>query len=375
MSVKRIMYMIIFIVMYICMILCNSNNIYTEDRKRLVKIVIVNSYHTLHPCTAPQVNGFLDLISSYDDKYRIQIHSYSMRTKIINTTETQMRTVASKIIEEINGIKPDIVFTTDDNACLYVGIPLSRKFFVVSSGLNRSPQDYINDKLLNISRNHNSIVFISEYMRLDQLWNWLDQNRFNIYNVYIITEPKTKMSTTAYYMMKNYYEELRGHVKHIVRIEVNTVFDLRNILIQLNRVERSLMIFTIQRIIDETGKLRNKMWVIKELLQYNKRQLELFGNEQFCRYGMAICNVPNFYQMGKDAANVAINYIKYKYRINDNITKPNNIDNCTVISSVNKLSINEERLKQLHYNNLLQNLTIINNSYPRIRKYNYDEDE
>jgi ABC-type uncharacterized transport system substrate-binding protein len=102
------------------------------------RILHVMSYHTPWEWTEDQLNGFKDALKDVDVEYKV----YEMDTKRKSTPEWKEQ-AGKEARDLIDSWKPDLVFTSDDNAQQYVA-----KYYVntdipfVFSGVNGEPQDY-----------------------------------------------------------------------------------------------------------------------------------------------------------------------------------------------------------------------------------------
>jgi len=326
-------------------------------------IVIVNSYNINHPCSAPQDEGFRTELLKYKN-INARIIMYDLYTKTKNITQLDQERIASITIEKIKRLNPDVVYTTDDNAFKLVGIPLSKKYVVVASGLNKFPEKYISEYKLDKNKNH--IYFVSETVRLDLLWNVLEKSHTLISKVYIISEDSRHSSVTNYYMTKNYINEIKGRMDYDI-IYVTYVSEFRKIILDLNKKKNVLVILSLQRLIDDNGNYINKLDIVKELLKTNYTNLELGGNFVFCKEGVAICVMPDFWSMGKISANISAKYILNKY-FNANFQIPANL---SVIIPPNKITVNKERLDQLGYGNILHYDRVFYKIFDKC--YNFDD--
>jgi len=327
--------------------------------KPTVKIAIINSYSPNHPCTTPQVDGFIRFLRKYKEIFNYDIQSFYLRTKTVNTTQTQMDEAARRAIRFVSRFKPDIVYTTDDNAARLVGIPLSLKYTVISSGVNRPAYSYIHD--YNLTPQSNKIIFVQELIRLDSFFNLLKESKIFISKAYILVEPDDMMSTTGYYMLQNYLNELRAKIPQVEIVRIRTAEQLRQFLIEASeqhKYQNVMLIIAAQRIYDDTGKLRPKTYYLKILKHYNTRFLELGGNPQFCKLGLAVCEAPSFSSMGKIAGVIAIDFlVKKYYKVGKQETY------CSWTNGINVLAINEKRIRELGYTTLINNAKLLNIIY------------
>ena len=331
-----------------------------DKPKPLVKIAIINSYSPNHPCTMPQVEGLLDFLYQYRKVFDYDIRAFYLRTKTVNIKPDQMDNVARKAIHFVNEFKPDIVVTTDDNAARLVGIPISLKYTVVSSGVNRPAYDYIHSYGLHAKTN--KIIFVQEQIRLDSFFNLLKESHTFIDEAYIFVEPDSMMTVTGYYMLKNYLNELRAKVPSVHIVHISTTSQLRTFLKDLEvkkRFNNILLVVAAQRIYNDKGQLVPKTEYLNILRKYNHSFLELGANPQFCKYGLAVCEAPSFRSMGNISGAIVVDYLIKKYYYPEEKLP----DYCTWTTGINVLAVNEKRLRQLGYYNLVGNAKLINIMY------------
>src|SRR3989304_4288688 len=110
----------------------------TVQPARHFKILHVMSYHSPWEWTDKQLQGFKDALNDLDVQYKV----FQMDTKR-NSSEQWKLKVAAQAKELIDTWKPDLVFTNDDDAQLYVA-----KYYVntdipfVFSAVNAEPEEY-----------------------------------------------------------------------------------------------------------------------------------------------------------------------------------------------------------------------------------------
>lgn len=102
------------------------------------KILHVMSYHTPWEWTEDLTRGFQDELTGIDVEYR----SFEMDTKR-NSSEEWKQTAGKKARDLIDSWKPDLVYTTDDNAQKYVTRHyVNSNIPFVFSGVNAPPEEY-----------------------------------------------------------------------------------------------------------------------------------------------------------------------------------------------------------------------------------------
>jgi hypothetical protein len=103
-----------------------------------IKILHIMSYHSPWEWTDVQLEGFKDALKGLNIEYKI----FQMDTKRHNSKEwlEQKGTEACSLIESW---KPDLVYTSDDNAQQYVTRKyINSKIPFVFSAVNADPEDY-----------------------------------------------------------------------------------------------------------------------------------------------------------------------------------------------------------------------------------------
>jgi ABC-type uncharacterized transport system substrate-binding protein len=115
--------------------------------KPRLKVLYVMSYHSPWRWTDGQLLGFQEAMGGVAADYRV----FQMDTKQ-NSTPAQMQAKGREAMELVATWRPDLVYTTDDDAQqhfarLYVGKPLPFVF----SGVNKDPADYGFDGAANVT--------------------------------------------------------------------------------------------------------------------------------------------------------------------------------------------------------------------------------
>jgi ABC-type uncharacterized transport system substrate-binding protein len=108
------------------------------DAKSNWKILHIMSYHSPWEWTDDQLRGFKEAFKGLDVEYKV----FQMDTKR-NSSEQWKEEVGHKARKLIDTWKPDLVYTTDDNAQKYVAqYYLNREIPFVFSGVNDDPKSY-----------------------------------------------------------------------------------------------------------------------------------------------------------------------------------------------------------------------------------------
>jgi ABC-type uncharacterized transport system substrate-binding protein len=108
------------------------------QQKKQFKILHIMSYHSPWKWTDDQFQGFKDSLSGLDVQYKV----FQMDTKHQSSEQWKLK-VASEARELIDTWKPDLVFTSDDDAQQYIA-----KYYVntdipfVFSAVNAEPEEY-----------------------------------------------------------------------------------------------------------------------------------------------------------------------------------------------------------------------------------------
>jgi ABC-type uncharacterized transport system substrate-binding protein len=111
---------------------------FSQKTRKHWKILHIMSYHSPWEWTDDQLRGFKEGLKGLDVEYRI----FQMDTKR-NSSEDWQQKVGREARELIDTWKPDLVYTTDDNAQKYVARHyLEGEIPFVFSGVNGDPKDY-----------------------------------------------------------------------------------------------------------------------------------------------------------------------------------------------------------------------------------------
>lgn len=296
-----------FLGFFICFFLLGST-ISPAQQKKHLKIYIVNSYDETHICTVPQCSGFTKAISKLtDDSYDIDIQGFYMETNDKNTTPSSMKAIADEAIKEIEKNKPDIVYVTDDNAFALVGIPVSKDYPVFFSGINRSFEDY---KKQFTNLDYNQLYGVDETIILTDMFKIFEQARFIPDKYYIIND---EGSETGYYLTLDYINELKKNNSNYEVIKVTSIHQLNKVVRDLNKNNQGVIIISAQRMFDaETGQVVNKDVIMRHVIKYNTKHLELAANPLFAKLGISMCCAPDFFLMGQKAGEMMIDYLNKK---------------------------------------------------------------
>lgn len=115
-----------------------SDAVAADDPARKFKILHVMSYHSPWRWTDGQFNGFKEALKDIKAEYKV----FQMDTKRNSSREAREK-VGKEARALIESWKPDLVYTTDDDAQEYVAKYYSNKTIpFVFSGVNKDPKDY-----------------------------------------------------------------------------------------------------------------------------------------------------------------------------------------------------------------------------------------
>jgi hypothetical protein len=341
---------LIFLVCFISLFFCASS--IATGPLREVKIFMVHSYSANYICTAPQYQGIIDNLRLYSDKYKFNVRGVYMKTKVTNITRAQKKDIASHILRVIDTFDPDYVYTTDDNAFEYVGIPASKKYKIIASGVNRPYNQYENNYADILNNTKDNICVIQELIRLDQLFRLFDFSKFNPSTFHVFIEPNGSKSNTSYNMENNYISEIQGKGK-IVKHEINNLYTLKDKLINLNKQRNvNVLVLALQRVYDpDSGKFISKDEFSHIIPEYNTKHVELAGNPLFTKAGISICAAPSFEYMGRLSGKVLITDLEA------------NSFKHLVISTPNEIWVNKKRLDELYMSHLYKEPTSLIKKY------------
>lgn len=304
--------------------------------KPKLTIVYVHSYDFNHPCTGPQHKGINSRIMQLGIRYDLRVRAFLMEAKVQNVDPAKRREIAIKIISKIKELKPDYIFTTDDVAFSYVGVPLAAAGYkVLASGINKTLDDYIKSGDISIAAARN-VISSEETIRLDNIFSILDKARIRPNTWYILYDN----SETSFYMMKNYEKELAGKGK-VEFIKVETIDELRIFLDSVKGFPPGVIVATVQSLYNRDLKRyisKDKFFV--EFTAGNTKHIELAGNPMFSKFGYSISCGPDFEYMGARLAD---------HFVSEVLTKG---FKSITLQPITVVSINIKRLKQLGYTSI-----------------------
>lgn len=343
--------LILIIVFFMCFSFGSSKAQEGNTGKPKLKIVLVHSYTFDNIGTCPQRTGITHIIKDIDKKYAIDVEDFYMKTKLVNRNISDKNSIANALLWKILKINPDYVFTTDDMAFQYVGIPLANKGFkVFASGLNKNFSEYMHEYTIE----KKNIICIEESIKLDPIFNIFKHVAFTPKTFYILYDN----TVTSYFMCRDYIKGLTGKYQ-VVEAQMETVNDLRKFLQKIQVDQPGVIIITLQRLYDPDannyqGGYIDKNNFFKEFQRINTKHLELCGNIFFSKVGYSLCCGPDFVYMGEILARKFL----------DVLEKRTNFIH-TVIQSDSFVSCNIRRLRELGFKNFADDaFTIIDKNYP-----------
>jgi len=275
---------------------------------RYLTVAIVNSYNYKHICAKPQVDGFIDQLHAYEkhSSIRFTIISYYLESKLKNTTKFLIQKQANIILRDIATLNPDYVFITDDNAFLYVGLPLLNQHKrVYFSGIN-FPFRYYKQFLTKDELNY--VSGVEEYIHLDKLFTLLDHTNITVTNAYILADSETHGSTTNKAILNNILEQLSTQNFQTSIYHISTTTELMQTLKRLNQQNLGLLFIVTQRVFDPANRKYIDLLDTSTIVSgVNKKHIEVSFNPILAQRAHICLTVsPNFYDMGKHAANLMI---------------------------------------------------------------------
>lgn len=114
-----------------------------------IKIVWIDSYHEDYFWSMNQIEGFRNFLDDSGMDYEIEI--FHMNSKV-NSSGKEKREAGKRAAEFIEEQEPDLIYLTDDNAQIYVGMNyVNSKIPIVFSGINGEPELYNYDKANNVA--------------------------------------------------------------------------------------------------------------------------------------------------------------------------------------------------------------------------------
>lgn len=298
----------------------------------ILKIAIVNSYDIDHVCGSPQTQGIITGLGKLDNIYQLDIHVWYMKTDLIFTTQDKIEYISKKVIHDIKAFNPDYIFTVDDAAFKHIGIYFSQTHKVFFSGLNKPFLEYASSESNLIKEN---CYGVEEIIYIDRFFKMLSKLEFYPSKFWILADS----STTSYYLSKNYKEQIESNTTFSAEIIViNKVSNLREVLNNLQKQKRGIIIYTFQNLLDsDYNVIKSKKVLISDIIKYNNKHLELCENDFYTKHGISMTLSPDFYNMGASTSRM------FKMFILKNSWDPNNITSLIIFS------INIKRLEELGF--------------------------
>ncbi len=177
---------------------------------RQFKILHVMSYHSPWEWTDKQLQGFEDALGGLDVQYKI----FQMDTKR-NSSKQWIQKVTAQAKELIDTWKPDLVYTNDDNAQLYIVKDyVNTDIPFVFSAVNAEPEEYGFAGSKNVTGVLERVHFVQTVRLLKQLVP-------TVRKIAIITDPG-KMWVPIIETMKQNESELPQDVKITGYYVINT---------------------------------------------------------------------------------------------------------------------------------------------------------
>lgn len=288
---------------------------YQLEREDVIRISIVSSYDPDHICGGPQLHGFMSALREFDrlslGKKRVKTFSFDIRTyfmfgKTRNLTQYSLKVVADDIMKEVGLFKPKILVTIDDIAFRHVGIPhLKSGGFVLFSGINRSLAEY--EKEYGVDT-FSRAAGVEERISLDALPKVFSSANFAPSAIYMIqkgTDPTITGVELASVYDGEFSRLFNGVPVH--KIYVDTVHQLRSVLLSLNDNRPGVIVPIVQRLWGNGGYV-DKDGILPVLRQHNRTHIELASNSIMVRSGMAISVGPDFFAMGGEVSRMMIRY-------------------------------------------------------------------
>lgn len=331
----NIAFYIVMMILIFVPVSISTANIDTRLILPIKKIAIVNSYDIEHVTGTPQTQGIVDhLLESLGGKYQFDFQVWYMKTNTIYDNQEKVNYISNKIMMDINSFSPDYIFTIDDAAFKNIGIPLSLSYKVYFSGINKPFGTYDLE---------NPIYGVEEQIEINGLCRYFNLCDFYPYKVWIISD----MSTVSHYLTQNYVNELKRNKLMVEVIHISKISELLKTISDLQDEKKGVILYTFQNLKDEDyGGYRTKKQLIKDMLKYNKKHLELCENDHYAKMGISFVVGSDFYYMGKQ---VGMIFEQQKSE---------------VIKSKTIISINIKRLEELGFNWMYREIIReVDNSY------------
>lgn len=265
------------------------------------KISIVNSYNLDHVGERPQLTAIIKSLNSSKNKFIIENYYMLGRTK--NIDNIKRKKIAKLIKSDINKFNPDFIITINDLAFKFIGCDLSENYKIIFSGLNTPLIDY-ND----IIKNSKNISGIKEIINLDEFINILKTIRFQPKTIWFIFDFCNKSINIT----ELFYEEFRLKTNFkLKKKQIKNLSELRKFITKIQNDNRGVLIFLFQSINNDSLWLR-KQDILKDVIKFNKKHLEISDNIVCVRDGVAFAIAPHYYEMGIKVANIILNNIETK---------------------------------------------------------------
>lgn len=295
-----------------------------------LKVAIINSYDIEHVSGTPQMRGIINEVIKLDKQYQVDIQVWYMKSSTTYCTQEKVDYISKKIIDDVDKFNPDYIFVIDDAAFKNVGIPLSDKHKIFFSGINKPFINYKND-IVNID----SFSGVEENIPLDGFFKIMSKIEFYPSKIWIITDS----STTSFFLTHAFKSEISTKTNFQTEIlVVNNISDLRRTLSSIQSKDAGIIFFTFQNLIDEDYKVsKSKRSLIKDILKYNKKHLEVCENTIYSKMGVGFSVSPDFYKMGMETGKLLTDSIHTSIWKNK-VSKSDNI-----------ISINIKRLEELQF--------------------------
>lgn len=309
----------------------STANIEENQILPVLKIAIVNSYDIGHVCGTPQTQGIIDSLNkNLKDKYQFDFQVWYMKSESMFDTQEKIEYISKKIITDIKSFAPNYIFVVDDAAFKHVGIPMSKDNVIFFTGLNKPLYSYASDVNFNIEK----FFGVEEVIPLKRMLVMLDSVEFYPSKIWILSDT----STTSFYLTESYRKELLNETKFDVEvIGLSRASDLRKTLSDIQKEDRGVIIHSYQNLKDDDyDGFIPKKYLIKDILKYNKKHLDICENCYYAKNGISMVVAPDFYNMGKQVAEIFGKYI-------------NGSAGIEVLKSKTIISINIQRLEELGF--------------------------
>lgn len=309
----------------------STANIEESSILPILKIAIINSYDIGHVCGDPQTQGIIDSLNNkHSNTYQFDFQVWYMKSGSTFDTQDKIEYISKKIITDIKSFDPDYVFVVDDAAFKHIGIPMSKDHDIFFTGLNKPLFSYASDANFNVDKFYG----VEEVIPLKRMLVMLDNVEFYPSKIWILTDS----STTSFFLTESHREELKRETSFDVEvITLTRASDLRKTLSAIQKEKAGLIIHSYQNLKDDDyGGFIPKRYLIKDILKYNKKHLDICENCYYAKNGISMVVAPDFYFMGKQVVGIFNNYM-------------NGIYTNKFLKSKTKVSINIQRLEELGF--------------------------